>query len=140
MAGAGYPGSASAAAAIAQAIKASGAIVRVDIEDFAAILARVEAPLLVAATGGVFAKKYQLQGPGVLREKRCAPRGGRGRRGRCCGPDLGPLVTGSPGRSYAAGANDASRRCTVRISSSVPTQRKKSQQAGQMYRFSRARA
>jgi len=59
MAGAGYPGSASAAAAIAQAIKASGAIVRVDIEDFAAILARVEAPLLVAATGGVFAKKYE---------------------------------------------------------------------------------
>ncbi|MBM3789245.1 MAG: hypothetical protein FJW35_02720 [Acidobacteria bacterium] len=50
---------AAAAAAIAQAIKASGAIVRVDPDQFLRILARQEDPLLVMATGGLFRKNYQ---------------------------------------------------------------------------------
>jgi hypothetical protein len=48
-----------AAAAIANAIRASGAIVRVESRDFEAILARAEAPLVVTAQGGVFTKNYQ---------------------------------------------------------------------------------
>jgi hypothetical protein len=50
---------AAAAAAIAQAIKASGAIVRVEPQDFARFVARQEAPLVVHARGGVFRKHYQ---------------------------------------------------------------------------------
>ena len=47
------------AAAIANAVKASGVIVRVTPEDFAAILRRTENPLVVHATGGVFTTNYQ---------------------------------------------------------------------------------
>ncbi len=47
------------AAAIAQAIKASGAIVRVEPHDFETILSRVDEPLVVTAQGGFFATSYQ---------------------------------------------------------------------------------
>ena len=52
-------GAAAAAAAIAQAIKASGAIARVQPDDFAEILRRSERPLVVCAQGGIFSKNYQ---------------------------------------------------------------------------------
>ena len=42
---------AAAARAIAQAIKASGAIVRVSAEDFTTIVDRVERPLVVVSVG-----------------------------------------------------------------------------------------
>jgi hypothetical protein len=44
--------------AIADAIKASGAIVRVEPGAFEAILEKTEAPLVVWAQGGVFKTKY----------------------------------------------------------------------------------
>lgn len=44
--------------AIANAIKASGAIVSVEPGDFDAILRKTEAPLVVCAQGGVFSTKY----------------------------------------------------------------------------------
>ena len=47
------------AAAIAQAIKASGAIVRVEPEAFIKLVSRVEKPLVVIATGGVFKHHYR---------------------------------------------------------------------------------
>jgi len=52
-------GGAAAAAAIAQAIKASGAIVRVSPEDFNRILMRADKPLVVVARGGFFKPNYQ---------------------------------------------------------------------------------
>lgn len=56
-------GGATAAAAIAQAIKASGAIVSLEPEDFQRILEREEAPLVVRAKGGFlgnfFGNSYQ---------------------------------------------------------------------------------
>jgi hypothetical protein len=45
--------------AIANAIKASGAVVRVEPGDFMAILKRADAPLVVTGMGGVFKKHYQ---------------------------------------------------------------------------------
>ncbi len=48
-----------AAGAVANAIKASGAIVQMRPVDFQAILARVEEALLVMAEGGVFSTNYQ---------------------------------------------------------------------------------
>ena len=48
-----------AAAAIANAIKASGVIVRVSPGDFANILRRVENPLVVYSQGGFFTTKHQ---------------------------------------------------------------------------------
>jgi hypothetical protein len=51
--------SAAAAAAIAQAIKASGAIVQVSPDDFTRIISRASEPLVVHATGGVFTTNYQ---------------------------------------------------------------------------------
>jgi len=58
--GAAAGGAAAAAgAAIAQAIKASGAIVRVGPNDFMEILRRSERPLVVCATGGFFSTNYQ---------------------------------------------------------------------------------
>jgi len=45
-------------AAIADAIKASGAIVNVEPGDFETILGKVESPLVVHAQGGVFTTKY----------------------------------------------------------------------------------
>lgn len=56
---AGASGAGAAAAAIAQAIRASGVIVRVERGDFLAILERQEGPLVVHATGGFFATNYQ---------------------------------------------------------------------------------
>jgi hypothetical protein len=50
---------AAAAAAIANAIKASGAVVRVEPEDFANILRRVEQPLVIYKRGGFFTTKHQ---------------------------------------------------------------------------------
>jgi len=50
---------AAAAAAIANAIKASGVICEVAPEDFVAIVRRVESPLVVVARGGVFSKKFR---------------------------------------------------------------------------------
>lgn len=47
------------AAAIAQAIKASGTIVNMEPDDFALLLERIEEPLIVMATGGVFNTNYQ---------------------------------------------------------------------------------
>lgn len=55
MAGAG----AAAAAAIAQAIKASGVLVRVEPGEFSKILSRAKDPLVVTAKGGVFSANYQ---------------------------------------------------------------------------------
>jgi len=48
-----------AAAAIAQASKASGAIVRVEPPDFMTILSRAEKPLVVMAQGGLITKNHQ---------------------------------------------------------------------------------
>jgi hypothetical protein len=50
---------AAAAAAIAQAIKASGVVVQVSPADFLAVLRKVETPLVVYAEGGFFSKNYQ---------------------------------------------------------------------------------
>jgi hypothetical protein len=52
-------GSAAAAAAIAQAIKASGVVVRVEPDDFLAILRRQPGALVVHATGGFFSTNYK---------------------------------------------------------------------------------
>jgi hypothetical protein len=49
-------GGAAAAAAIAQATKASGAIVRMKAEEFQSLLHRTKDPLVVMAEGGVFKK------------------------------------------------------------------------------------
>jgi hypothetical protein len=48
-----------AAAVAAQAIKASGAIVRVEPDQFAAILGKQQAPLVVEAEGGFFSRSFQ---------------------------------------------------------------------------------
>jgi hypothetical protein len=48
-----------AAAAVANAVKASGAIVQVEPEDFLKILARAKEPLVITAEGGFFKTKYQ---------------------------------------------------------------------------------
>ena len=50
---------AAAAAAIAEAIKASGAIVQVEPEDFRVILSKTENPLVVTAEGGWLTKHYR---------------------------------------------------------------------------------
>jgi len=55
--GAGAAGAA-AAAAIANAIKASGVLIRIEAGEFAKILARAKDPLVVTAQGGVFSKNY----------------------------------------------------------------------------------
>jgi hypothetical protein len=52
-------GGAAAAAAIANATKASGIIVRVRAGDFMSILQRAESPLVVVSQGGVFTKHYR---------------------------------------------------------------------------------
>jgi hypothetical protein len=60
-----YAGSDAAAAAvsradaIAQAIKASGAIVSVNPDDFLYILSKTSRPLVITATGGMFKQNYQ---------------------------------------------------------------------------------
>jgi hypothetical protein len=52
-------GAAAHAAVIANAIKASGVVVRVDAGDFLAVLRRVDDPLVVVSYGGVFKKQYK---------------------------------------------------------------------------------
>ena len=52
-------GATAAAAAIAQAIKASGVVVRVDRNAFQTILQKVEKPLVIYAEGGFFSRKYR---------------------------------------------------------------------------------
>ena len=52
-------GEAAAAAAIARAIKASGAIVAVESNDFMTILSRNEKPLVVTARGGFLNRRYR---------------------------------------------------------------------------------
>ena len=47
------------AAVIANAIKASGVVVRVESADFQTILRKIENPLVVYAEGGVFSTNYQ---------------------------------------------------------------------------------
>jgi len=49
----------SAAAAIAQAVKASGAIVKISPEGFKTLLQRSKDPLVVTSTGGFFSKKFE---------------------------------------------------------------------------------
>lgn len=51
--------SAAHAAVIANAIKASGAIVQVDPQDFVNILRKVDKPLVVHAEGGLFSKSFR---------------------------------------------------------------------------------
>ncbi len=58
-AGVAAGGSTAAAAAIVQAIKASGAIIRLEPEEFMKIMSKSEAPLVVTALGGVFTKNHQ---------------------------------------------------------------------------------
>ena len=58
-AGAGAGSAAAVGAVIAQAIKASGAIIRVDSHAFEAILERQEAPLIVRSQGGWLRPNYQ---------------------------------------------------------------------------------
>ena len=52
-------GAAATMAAIAQAIRASGVLVRVSPDDFQKILRKVDQPLVIYATGGLFKKTYQ---------------------------------------------------------------------------------
>ena len=52
-------GSAAHAAAIANAIKASGVLVHVDAAEFLAVLKRADEPLVVTAMGGVFKKHFR---------------------------------------------------------------------------------
>ncbi len=52
-------GAAAAAAAIANAIKASGVVVQVAPADFNSILRKIERPLVVYAEGGFFSTNYQ---------------------------------------------------------------------------------
>jgi hypothetical protein len=48
-----------AGAAIAQAIKASGAIVRLEPQEFTRLAARQQDPLIVCAVGGLLSTSYQ---------------------------------------------------------------------------------
>lgn len=55
----GAGAAAAAAAAIANAVKASGILVRVSPEDFRSILQRARSALVVTASGGLFSTKYR---------------------------------------------------------------------------------
>jgi len=55
----GGEAAAAAAAAIANAVKATGAIVRVSPEEFSRILARIEQPVIVTGKGGFMWRKFQ---------------------------------------------------------------------------------
>jgi hypothetical protein len=52
-------GGAAAAAAIANAIKASGILIKVDSVNFQTILRKIERPLVIYSEGGVFSTNYQ---------------------------------------------------------------------------------
>jgi hypothetical protein len=56
---AGGAAAASSAAAIAQAIKASGVLIKVEQNSFLTIISKSESPLIVMTEGGVFTKNYQ---------------------------------------------------------------------------------
>ena len=56
---AGATGAAVAGAAIAQAIRASGAIVRVEANDFMIILSKADKPVVVCAISGFRKKKHE---------------------------------------------------------------------------------
>jgi hypothetical protein len=58
MSAGGAAAGAAAAAAIAQAIKASGVLVRVEPDEFIKIAGRTKAPLVVAAKGGFLRTYY----------------------------------------------------------------------------------
>jgi hypothetical protein len=51
------------AAAIAQAIKASGTLVRVEPEDFVRLLNKQEEPIVITARGGLFQPRWQYLMP-----------------------------------------------------------------------------
>ena len=55
----GAEGAAVAAIIIADAIKASGTLVRIEPDKFARILQKVEDPLVIYAQGGLFSKNHQ---------------------------------------------------------------------------------
>jgi len=50
---------AAAVAAMIQAVRASGVLVRVEPAEFAKLVSKEEAPLVVTSIGGFFTKKYQ---------------------------------------------------------------------------------
>ena len=52
-------GGAAVAAAIAQAIKASGIVIRLNPEEFRKVMIRMQDPLVVIAEGGIFTANYQ---------------------------------------------------------------------------------
>jgi hypothetical protein len=52
-------GSAAVAAAIANAIKASGVVVRLEPEQFEKLLRKIPKPLIVYSEGGIFSTKYE---------------------------------------------------------------------------------
>jgi len=52
-------GAAAVAAAIAQAIRASGVLVRVSPEDFQQVLRKADQPLVIYAKGGLFSSNHQ---------------------------------------------------------------------------------
>jgi len=52
-------GGAAHAAAIANAIKSSGVVVKMEARDFLEIVSRAENPLIVVGEGGVFKKHFQ---------------------------------------------------------------------------------
>lgn len=56
---AGGAATSAAAAAIGQALKASGVIVKMEPDEFGILLDRIEEPLVVMATGGVISKNFQ---------------------------------------------------------------------------------
>jgi hypothetical protein len=55
----GAAGAGAAAAAIVQAIKASGVLVRVEPDEFSRILTRAKDPLIAVAEGGLFRTTYK---------------------------------------------------------------------------------
>ena len=59
MAYGGATAGAAAYAAMAEAVKASGAIVQVEPQHFMTMLSRTKAPLVIVAEGGVFKKHLQ---------------------------------------------------------------------------------
>jgi len=54
-----YGAGAGAAAAMAEAIKASGAVVQLEPSDFMTILGKIDEPLVVTAQGGFWKKNHQ---------------------------------------------------------------------------------
>lgn len=54
-----FAGGAAAAAAIADAIKASGVLVRLEPQEFVKILARANNPLVVISEGGLFSTNFR---------------------------------------------------------------------------------